>query len=257
MKRTFNYTGRHKIDRKAVSITLHQKERIWYFDAELRLADYGFPRNADIWIEAHRQNLWMQWGWGTISAFRVPENRRLLEFDVPDGVLFRVRVVQPVGQEHHKLLGEADKIPFVKAGEADDLKRHLIVPVPEALDQQLWKMDFESDPPQLLVNKDAKPSWKEMARKPYFVSLVYPEVLRRILTHALIGQGAWTEEDDESGWQADWVKFARNLGGIGPVPSPSLETEREDWIEEAVGAFCRKLELRTTWDRTIEEDPRQ
>src|SRR2546427_8452930 len=61
MKRTFNYTGRRKIGRKDVSITLRQEKSTWVFDAELRLADYHFPRNAEIWVEAHRQNLWMQW----------------------------------------------------------------------------------------------------------------------------------------------------------------------------------------------------
>ncbi len=106
MKRTFNYTGRRKIGRKDVSITLRQEISGWIFDAELQLADHHFPRNAEVWLEAHRQNLWMQWPWGTVSALRVPTDRRLSEFDVPDGVLFRVRVVQPPGQEHHKLLGE-------------------------------------------------------------------------------------------------------------------------------------------------------
>ena len=82
--------------------------------------------------------------------------------------------------------------------------------MPDALDQQLWKLDFESDPPRLLVNKDAKPSWKEMARSPYFIALVYPEVLRRMLTRAFED---WAEDDEEGGWRADWVRFAKNLGG--------------------------------------------
>jgi hypothetical protein len=205
MKRTFNYTGRRKIGRKDVSITLRQENAVWVFDAELRLADHHFPRNAEVWVEAHRQNLWMQWTWGTVATLRMPADRRLTEFDVPDGVLFRVRVVQPPGSEHHKLLGEADAIPFVKAGEADDRRRHLLVPVPDVLDQQLWRLDFESDPPRLLVNKDVKPSWKEMACSPYFTALVYPEVLRRILMRALMSDDGWTEEDEEGGWQADWV----------------------------------------------------
>ena len=252
MKRTFNYTGRRKIGRKDVSITLRQDKAVWVFDAELRLADYHFPHNAEVWLEAHRQNLWMQWSWGTVSALRTPVDRRLAEFDVPDGILFRVRVVQPPGQEHHKLLGEADGLPFVKAGEADDRRRHLLVPVPDALDQQLWKLDFESDPPRLLVNKDAKPSWQDMACSPYFTALVYPEVFRRILMRALMSEDGWTEEDEEGGWPADWVKFAKNLGGLGPVPS--VKTDRENWIEEAVGAFCRRLEIRSTWDRTCDEE---
>jgi len=254
MKRTFNYTGRRKILRKDISITLRQDKSVWVFDANLKFVDYHFPGNAEVWVEAHRQNLWMQWSWGTVSTLRAPLDRRLVEFDVPDGVLFRVRIVQPPGQQHNKLLGEADAIPFVKAGEADDHRRHLLVPIPDALDQQLWKLDFESDPPRLLVNKDAKPSWKEMARSPYFTALVYPEVLRRILMQALIVTDSWTEEDDEDGWQADWVKFAKNLGGLGPVPSLDSKIDRENWIEEAVGAFCRRLSIRTTWDRTYDEE---
>jgi hypothetical protein len=252
MKRTFNYTGRRKIGRKDVGIRLRQDNEVWVFDAELRLAEYRFPRNADVWVEAHRQNLWMQWPWGTVSALRVPVDRRLTEFDVPDGLLFRVRVVQPVGPEHHKLLGEADGIPFVKAGEADDRRRHLLVPVPDALDEQLWKLDLERDPPCLLVNKDAKPSWKEMARSAEFVALVYPDVLRRLLARALVEADPWTEDDEEGGWQGDWVRFARGLGGVGPVPPAGQREQREEWIEEAVAAFARRQQLRKLWDLTRE-----
>jgi hypothetical protein len=251
MKRTFNYTGRRKLAREDASFTLRQSAREWVFDADLRLANYRFPHNAEIWIEAHRQNLWMQWAWGTISGVRVPADRRLAEFDVPDGVLFRVRIVQPAGSEHHKLLAEADGIPFVKAGEADDQRRHLLEPVPEVLDQQLWKLDLEWDPPRLLVNKDAQPSWRDLARSPQFIALVYPEVVRRLLTAALIDH-EWTEDDEEGGWQSDWVRFARNLGAVGTVPPVDQRAERENWIEEAVAAFARRQAMRDTWDRAFD-----
>src|SRR4051794_24066418 len=61
MKRTFNYTGRRKIARKDLSFVVKRNSDGWWFDAELKLAEYRFPRNAEVWIEAHRQNLWMQW----------------------------------------------------------------------------------------------------------------------------------------------------------------------------------------------------
>ena len=67
MKRTFNYTGRRKINRADTGFTVHQRDRAWAFDAELNLANYRFAHNAEVWVEAHRQNLWMQWAWGTIS----------------------------------------------------------------------------------------------------------------------------------------------------------------------------------------------
>jgi hypothetical protein len=256
MKRTFNYTGRRKIGRKDVAITLWQKNGSWSFEADLNLGDYHFPRNAEVWVEAHRQNLWMQWPWGTVSSLRPASERKLAEFDVPDGILFRVRVVQPPGQEHHKLVGEADGIPFVKAGEAEVPRRHLIVPVPDALDQQLWKINFDTDPPSLSVNKDAQPSWKELARSPQFIALVYPDVLRQILLRVLLDD-QWTDDDEDGGWQTDWMRFTRGLGGLGQLPRPDLEQDRENWIEEAVSAFCRRLELRSMWDRAYDEEVRR
>lgn len=253
MKRTFNYTGRRNILRKDVSVTVRADGKAWVFDAELKLAHYKFPHNAEIWVEAHRQNLWMQWSWGTISALRVPASRQLAEFDVPDGVMFRVRVVQPPGQESRKLVGEVDGIQPVKAGEADDRRRHLIVPVPDALDQELWRLDLEKEPPELLVNRDAQPSWKDLALSPYFFTLVYPEVLRRILTKVLV-ENDWSDDSEESDWESDWIRFARNLGGLPPVPHPGLKLDRSAWIEEAVAAFARKMQLRSVWDREQEQE---
>ena len=174
---------------------------------------------------------------------------------MPDGVLFRVRVVQPPGPEHHKLLGEADGIPFVKAGEADDRRRHLLVPVPDALDQQLWKLDLERDPPCLLVNKDAKPSWKEMARRPQFIALVYPEVLRQLLTRALVEADPWTEDDEEG----------ELAGGLGAVPlgawaasgrcrRPTSESSAKSGLRRPWPAFARRHELRGVWDLSCEQE---
>ncbi len=256
MKRTFNYTGRKKIERRDVSITLREDRGALVFDADLRLSGYKFPRIAEVWLEAHRQNVWMQFAWGTISALRQPTDRKLTEFEVADGILFRVRVVQPQGNEHHKLLGEADGLHFVKAGEASDRQRPLLRADPDTLDHLLWKLDMESDPPRLLVNKDAKPSYNEVARSPQFISLVYPEVLRRLLTEALI-EKEWTEDDDEGGWTSDWMRFARNLGTPWPPPPPDSEPECVGWVEEAVAAFALRNQLRNVWDLTFDEEGRR
>ena len=252
MKRTFNYTARQEIKRRDITILLRQDRGAWVFDADLqRLAAYKLPRNAEIWVEAHRQNLWMQFSWGTVAATRPPADRRLADFDVPDGILFRVRVVLPQGPEHHKLVAEADGIHFVKAGEADDHRRPLIVPEPDDLDQLLWKLDLESDPPRLLVNKDARPTWKELARSPHFIALVYPEVLRRVLAKALED---YSEDDEDDGWKTDWIKFARNLAGLGAPPHPDDTDAREAWIESAVAAFARRHQLRNMVEIALGEE---
>lgn len=251
MKRTFNYTERREIKRRDISILLREERGHWVFDADLeRLATYKLPRNAEIWVEAHRQNLWMQFHWGTVAQQHPPPDRRLTDFDVPDGILFRVRVVLPEGTEHHKLVAEADAIRFVKTGDVDDQRRPLIVPEPDALDQLLWKLDLESDPPRLLVNKDAQPTWKELARSPHFIALVYPEVMRSTLTKVLIEE-KYTDEDDDAGWKADWVKFARNIAGLGALPHEDDVEGRDKWIDDAVAAFARRHQMRNMIELTM------
>jgi hypothetical protein len=80
--------------------------------------------------------------------------------------------------------------------------------------------------------------------------LVYPEVLRRILTHVLVDD-EWTEED-EDGWQADWMRFARNLGVSWPPPPPDQIPDRLTWADEAISAFARRHQLKTMLDLAIE-----
>jgi len=251
MKRTFNYTGRRRIERDSVLITVHEDNGRWGFYAGLRLADYRFPHNAEIWLEAHRQNLWMQFPWGTISNIVPCPNRFLDDFDVPDGLLFRVRVVQPQGTEHHKLLGEADGIPFIKLGEALDKRRPLLVPCPDNLGELLWKLNFKTDPdpPELSINKDALPTWKDLARSPYFISLVYPEVLRQLLTKIL--DSDWTEEDEDDSWRADWMNFAKSLGASWPPPKKDDDEQVETWVDETVALFAQKHKFKSTLDKVI------
>jgi hypothetical protein len=76
-----------------------------------------------------------------------------------------------------------------------------------------------------------------------------------MLAFALLDEN-WSEDDEESGWQADWVRFARNIGGLGEVPAIDQRQERENWIEEATASFARRYAARDTWDRTFEEATR-
>lgn len=79
-------------------------------------------------------------------------------------------------------------------------------------------------------------------------------MLRRILSNILGEDNNWSEDDEESDWKSDWVRFARNLGGLPPVPMPGMKQERETWVEEAVAAFARRMQLRALWDREHETE---
>ena len=195
----------------------------------------------------------MQFPWGSVSAIRPPLNRRLTD------LTFRTAFSSACASSSHPVRsttsswGKRTGIPFVKVGESTAERRPLLKPVPDALDQLLWKLDIESDPPRLLVNKDAQPTWKEMARSPDFIALVYPEVLRQLLSYTLLID-LWVEDDEDTGWETDWIRFARNVGGLPAPPPPADREGRQGWIDEAVSAFARRHQLKLTWDLNFEEE---
>lgn len=253
MPTALNFTGRKPIDRSTISIVIRPVGEGWAFDAKFDPASLGvFPGFAEIWLEAHRDNLWMHWPWGTINTPSPPQDRRLLEFDVPDGIWFRLKVVQSSGHEHNKLLGVAERIPFVQVGEDEKKKRPLLIPIPMELGNQLWRIDLEQEEPVLHVNQDCRPSWVDAAKDPHFIALVYPQAMRMILERALIGESSWSEDDDEESWQSRWVRFAQLLGAPDDVPKREESDARLAWIDEAVELFSSENKMLSMWNSVVD-----
>src|SRR6185312_5686723 len=117
MNRQINHTGRKRIPRDAVKITLREENGRLTFDATRKFSD-GLPPDAHVWLEAYRQASWTQFSWGRVSEPSLPSNRWLDEFDGEEGLLFRVRVT--AAGESHRILAEADRIPC----QASDGKNH-------------------------------------------------------------------------------------------------------------------------------------
>lgn len=235
MIRRINYTGRKRISRDHVSVVVHKNlSGPARFDAKVELDDYSLPNEATVSVEAYRQTGWMRFDFGTVSELIPSEKRELTEFDSPDGVRFRVRVTSSE-PTLGKLLAEADQIPFHFSGEEE--KRVPLLPVAsEDLDFEITKMDF-TDRPLLLINSSLG-DWRTVAKLPVFVSLIYPQVLRQILTRIL-----WVEKyhevDDLEDWRASWLRYATRLPGISAPPEEKASSEYDDWVDNAVAAFSK------------------
>lgn len=242
MLRRINYTGRVKINREDVNITAREIDGSLVFNAVLRLADYEFPREARVFIEAYRQTNWMRFAFGTVGNIQPPpqSNRILSNFDSGDGILFRVKITQ--GLEEPVLLASVDRIPIMTP-DADAGKESLL-PIQQAdLGDELWRITF-TDGPLLQVNKNSAIDLKQMAVSPVFQSLIYPAIIRQILTYILIIDELRDKEDDS--WQSKWLRFASLLPGIDPEP-PAVDRDREEvisWIDEAVEGFSKNLNLK-------------
>jgi len=134
--RTLNYTNRRRIRRKDARITIHEEKNGIIFDAGLNLGDYDLPAEARIFVEAYRQTQYMRFDFGKVGAMRIPVDRFLRDFDSPEGVLFRVKVVTSAAP-HGLLLGEADQIRPRKSTEEDQNRMPLLPVVPEDLGDEI------------------------------------------------------------------------------------------------------------------------
>src|SRR5947209_9299911 len=178
-----NYTGRKRIGRKNVRITVHESAGgPPSFDADLHLRDYQLPADALVFVEAYRQTLWMRFPYGKVGALAPPADRTLTEFDTADGILFRVRV-SAAGDRHGVMLAEADKIPRHRAEDDEDTRSPLLPVGSKDLGQEVYRIDYSAAGPMLYISRTLDK--QAVATSPAFRCLVSTAAMREILTRIL------------------------------------------------------------------------
>ncbi|CAN0483407.1 unnamed protein product, partial [Phaeothamnion confervicola] len=165
-----------------------------------------------------------------------------------DAILFRVKITSGT-ERKGLLLAEADGIRPKQLEDREEKRTPLLqVQSDENLGEQIFKVDF-SDRPILLVNRRVG-DWRALAKEPIFVALVYPSVLREILTRVLKIE-EHDDPDDHEDWRAQWLRFALLLNGVRDVPDVGKDSEEDvdNWIEEVVSAFCRRFHILKYYER--------
>lgn len=254
MIRRINRTGRKRILKQDISLELRTTEAgEAVFDLELHLANYGFPEDAHVRVEASRVHAVQRWNYGTAGDLRPPpeEDRRLTE--VPPSARFRVFVAE---DGSGKFLGLSSNL----TPERDltlERPRSSLLPLEERddLGEVVWCVDFDGEDanPVLLVNQNVAGISEVVRQDPTFRSLVMPEVFRVILTRMVLIDRA--PPDDKEGPWADWFEVARSY--LPTEKRPSLSPESDDggeiedarrWIDAVVGALAeRPLSAATTF----------
>ena len=255
MRRTFNYTGRHRIHRDTVSIRVYRKDGIRYFDADLQLSPGRLPADARVFVDAYYERASMRFDFGTIGALKPAGNRSLEEIDFGKRILFRIKVVD-LAAGHGKLLGVADGIVPVDADDVEG-QRDPLLPVDPKLDmgQEIWRVAFDSTGPVLQVNQSIDDVMGLFRNNRAIAGLVYPQVLRSVLNHIVYREDEISEDAMES-WQRRWLRFSTQLTG---APEPMLDSESrsddeiEVWISAAVAAFATKLHAREALSDALSE----
>jgi hypothetical protein len=246
MIRRFNYTGRVKISRSRVDISLLKDREGKYFRAKVNLEGLDLSPDAKIYIEANYKGVYQRFPFGTVAHFKEPENTRLNELPETELAYFDIAVVDESGKVG-LLLGKAKGIAVSTDGVPND--RIPLLPVnPTDLKNQFWKLSFDSSDdgrPILEINKNI-PDIFEIARNdPKFICLVYPAAFRGVLKKLLEYEDFDAGEDS---WISDWLKFIHSVLGIKNLPDSDTENgtitpEQEAWIDDCVNEYCKKMQL--------------
>lgn len=249
MIRKLNFTGRKKIPKSQIAIAVCPQEgKANSFTAEVRLEGLNLPPNADVYVEAYRGHSYMRFAYGTVSNPIIPEDRSLSDFNPGETPRFRVKVVDR-SAGLGKIVASADKISPAP-------NRNCLLPVEykDDLGDQIWRLETE-DGPVLFLNNQIE-SIRQSARSgDSFLALVYPEIVRQVLTEILIYENHSDPDCDEEDWQSQWLKFARTFPGIDDPQSCSASLDdKKDWIEKVVNAFCRKWKVKAKFAQGSSED---
>ena len=233
----FNYTHRRKINRSDIEIKIQGVDQA-YFTANINLQNYNFPIDASVVIEAYRHASWMRFEFGTIGRCMAPQDTFLTNFDVPDAILFRVKIIE--NSPHKKIIAMAKEIRPRSADETADNRISLLPLKPHNLAYKIWDIEFTNEGPLLLVNNKLD-NPKYLTKSPVFQALVFPEVIKAVYSRILL-----VEMDKETDWCKNWLQYSERLPGTMPVPDISIDLdinkdEREDWIEEISNAFSKNL----------------
>jgi len=239
MIRRFNYTGRKKIPRSKVSISLNEgPAKTLTFDATVDFEGLPVPPSANIYIEAHRRGYFKRFSCGTVSAPKFTARRILAGLDSNALVRFRVKAVDKKG----RIVAVADNI-IPRRTEEEAAEKLYLLPVDFVdLGHAIWRLDLESDWPTLQLNKNME-DIREVARSDNtFLALVFPEVVRQVFYKIIVEEDHTDPETDPDDWMSGWLRYAANLLGKKQMPSSGqsepIKQEKLKWIEDAVEAFC-------------------
>lgn len=260
MKRSFNYTDRIKIHQSAVSVRLYyEPEGIQSFDAVIDLSGQKqIPRGAEIYLEAYYRTSLKRFIVGTFEPSNphyVLRAERLDDLQDPI-VNFRVKIVDT---SHHigRILAVIERVQTYNE-QSRRIERLGLLKVNFGADlgHKVWDVEIsnDGDDPMLCINRslnvDDIALREFVARNPAFVSLVFPEVLRRILNRLIDDD---VDFEDEDSWSTKWVRFANSLG-VKSLPTSSDKDEAEWWVEEVVDAFCKQTSIKQRFEDLLGND---
>ncbi len=252
MKRSINFTDRKRLDNTAFELEVFERNN-GPSELQIKMHETCMPKmpvspiEATTWIEAYRGTRVMRFKMG-LRAYRERSKRLpLSQFDPNEPLLFRIKVVDQ-NDKSHPILAWRDRIRPLTYASNGQKKKSVLPVLPCDLGSVAWEIDWtEPLRPVLKVNSrinEAQNVTSIVKNDPDFAALVFPAVVKEVLTGLLLRENADTEEDSD---QNEWLIFGTRLAGYGcPRNEEDEENDREKvdvWIKDVVHSFASEADL--------------
>ena len=170
-----------------------------------------------------------------------PLKKRLQKLRGPH-LYFTLKVVDRT-ERFGRIIGYTRRIPVISGVEADeDSSRQGILPVVEGdTGEELWKLDFLDSGVFLYVSAAVPGLMDRFLHDPMIPALVYPQIVRSVLSRAIRNRPDGDEDEDR--WESQWIRFGTQLHPEQEDPPTEVE-ESQSWIDEVVQAFCCEHRLK-------------
>lgn len=243
----FNFTDRKRLTKETIGLVLHHTDDDGtYFEVDLQLDGYDFPKDSRIRIEARNSITNQVWDFGTVgNTLKLSQSDRTFE-SVMESAYFVVSVISP--GELGLVLGRSSRItPRDPKGSVKSL-----LPISPRNDfgQEIWKLNFTDEEPVIFEINNSIEDLSELGlRDSKFRALVMPEVFRSILHYAIITDELDLTDFEDTRWRG-WINLAKHYYRAEPVPkitSISDEAKKEEasrWIDAVVNAFANSPKVR-------------
>lgn len=235
MLRTFNYTGRKRINQNEVTIQLDESNGVPEFNAEFRIDWNEFPDDAEICVEAYSGVTRQRFDFGTVERHPPTEYRRLDNLDLTEGIKFRVLIVD--GSDQQALILAAGN-GFL-GDSNDELDRTSLLTVKTLpLEGTIWRLNCSEEfKPELILNNRIPNAIEKMRSDPVFQALILPIAMRDILRYYLLNE----DVDREKEIVRQWLAFAEKFSDIDPDFDDNDSVTR--WVDDVVGDFSKNFGL--------------
>ncbi|WP_223478071.1 hypothetical protein [Oricola indica] len=242
-KRRLNYTGRKRIKRENIDIRMVENAGSGPLraKAELNLEGLGFPADARVVIEAYHRSSGMRFDCGTVGDLQIPPVLTMDEVDHSGSVLFRVKVIDEES-DTGKILGSAERVQ-PRSDESEDGRKSIFPVLFREIGEQTWYVDFAdpSAPPTLILNRRIPGISQALQDNPLLQGFLLPAALRFVLERLVRQEDAGEDDEDESGWKAEWLEFCSDTLGLPGDPMTKDREGREEWVDNAITAFCEDM----------------